>query len=102
LATTIGHNKLAAVPDALGDLDALSDFLYLHDNRLRSLPPSLQRLKKMRYLNIGENAFEGLPDCVCGMSGPIELRVCSNELTSLPEPSATCHGCASYTSGTIS
>src|SRR6476646_6970226 len=29
----LGHNQLTAVPDHLADLDGLTDFLYLHDNR---------------------------------------------------------------------
>ena len=45
----LGHNELTQVPDALADLDGLTDFLYLHDNRLASLPPSLDRLTKLRY-----------------------------------------------------
>ena len=45
----LGHNRLTSVPDALGDLEGLSDFLYLHDNRLADLPPSLARLHRLRY-----------------------------------------------------
>ena len=37
----LGHNRLTEVPDALADLDGLTDFLYLHDNELTSLPSSL-------------------------------------------------------------
>src|SRR6266853_3706190 len=48
----LGHNQLTRVPDALGDLDGLTDFLYLHDNRLTALPPAIERLSKLRYLNI--------------------------------------------------
>jgi Leucine-rich repeat (LRR) protein len=81
----LGHNALRSLPESLGDLDALSDFLYLHDNRLRSLPSSLNRLRRLRYLNISENEFEELPECVCGMYGLIELRASDNLLTSLPE-----------------
>ena len=36
----LGHNELTSVPDGLGDLDGLTDFLYLHDNRLSALPAS--------------------------------------------------------------
>jgi len=43
----LGHNHLTSVPDALGDLDGLTDFLYLHDNQLTSLPSSLAQLKKI-------------------------------------------------------
>ncbi len=81
----LGHNQLTAVPDSLGDLDGLSDFLYLHDNRFASLPASLQGLTKLRYLNISANAFELFPECVCGMAGLIELRVSDNSLVSLPD-----------------
>lgn len=80
----LGHNLLTTVPDALGDLEALSDFLYLHDNQLASLPPSLERLTKLRYLNISQNAFRVLPECVCRMAGLVELRASGNQLASLP------------------
>ena len=52
----LGHNRLTRAPDALGDLEGLTDFLYLHDNRLAVLPATLGRLTKLRYLNICENA----------------------------------------------
>jgi Leucine-rich repeat (LRR) protein len=48
----LAHNQLTRVPDGLANLDGLTDFLYLHDNRLTSLPSSLERLRKLRYLNI--------------------------------------------------
>jgi hypothetical protein len=43
--------------------------------RLTSLPPPPPPLKKLRYLNITENAFEALPELVCSMASLIELRV---------------------------
>jgi Leucine-rich repeat (LRR) protein len=81
----LGHNQLKRVPDALADLEGLTDFLYLHDNRLTSLPSSLARLTRLRYLNISENAFETLPECVSSMASLIELRASDNQLTSLPD-----------------
>ncbi|WP_197427296.1 leucine-rich repeat domain-containing protein [Bradyrhizobium retamae] len=79
-----GHNQLRRIPAALGELVDLSDFLYLHDNALKELPPSLGRLTRLRYLNISENEFESLPDAVTEMSGLLELRVTDNRLTTLP------------------
>ena len=34
----LGHNQLTQVPSALGELEALTDFLYLHYNQLTQLP----------------------------------------------------------------
>jgi Leucine-rich repeat (LRR) protein len=58
----LGHNLLTNVPQAIGELEGLSGFLYLHDNRLTSLPGSPARLTKLRYQNISENRFEELAD----------------------------------------
>ncbi len=91
----LGHNRLALVPDALADLDGLTDFLYLHDNQLTALPSSLARLTKLRYLNISENAFEVLPGCISGMTNLIELRASDNRLTSLPDSSGVWRACES-------
>jgi hypothetical protein len=74
----LGHNKLTYQPEALGDLEGLTDTLYLHDNRLATLPQSLQRLVTPRYLNRNENAFEALPEAVSHMQSLIELRVTDN------------------------
>lgn len=79
----LGHNKLTSLPDSLADLTGLTDFLYLHDNQLASLPPGLGRLTRLRYMN--ENAFEAFPECVCSMASLIELRASGNRLTSVPE-----------------
>src|SRR5260370_41179101 len=54
----LGHNKLGQLPDALGELSGLTDFLYLHDHGLTPLPQALQGVSKLRYLNLSENAFK--------------------------------------------
>lgn len=81
----LGHNELTGVPEEIGDLDGLTDFLYLHDNRLSSLPASFSRLTRLRYLNISENRFSELPEAVCGMAELIELRATDNLLAALPD-----------------
>src|ERR1051325_8338717 len=40
----LGHNRITRVPDSLGELTALTDFLYLHDNQLAALPDALGKL----------------------------------------------------------
>ncbi len=42
-----GITGLRRFPDALGDLEFLNDFLYLHDNRLTSLPSALSKLTRL-------------------------------------------------------
>jgi Leucine-rich repeat (LRR) protein len=34
----LGHNQITQLPESLGELTGLTDFLYLHDNRLEALP----------------------------------------------------------------
>jgi Leucine-rich repeat (LRR) protein len=80
----LGHNQLTHLPDTIGDLDRLTDFLYVHGNRLASLPDSLAKLTALRYLNISDNALTTLPEPVCAMTGLIELRASGNQLESLP------------------
>ena len=80
----LGHNRLSDLPAGLGRLEDLSDFLYLHDNRLTKLPDTLRGLQRLRYLNISENAFEIFPEVVTAMRGLIELRVTDNRLNELP------------------
>src|SRR5690348_4350999 len=53
----LGHNGLTDLPEELGLLTQLSGFLYLHDNRLSSLPDSLNRLEQLQYLNLSGNIF---------------------------------------------
>jgi Leucine-rich repeat (LRR) protein len=81
----LGHNKLARLPEALGDLGGLTGFLYLHDNELTTLPQSFRRLTRLRYLNLSQNAFETIPEAVTRMEGLIELRVNDNKLISISD-----------------
>lgn len=65
-----------------------SSNLNLWKKRLGRVPewmPSLGRLTKLRYLNIGENAFRALPESIFSMTSLIELRASDNRLASLPD-----------------
>ena len=48
----LGHNALTALSSELGTLVQLSDFLYLHDNQLTTVPDSFRNLTRLRYLNL--------------------------------------------------
>ena len=80
-----GHNQLTSIPAKLGDITELTDFLYLHDNRLTALPSFLGQLKRLRYLNIAENALHQLPECGIEIAGLIELRLIGNQLSAIPD-----------------
>lgn len=81
----LGHNQLVELPESLGDLTGLCGFLYLHDNRLASIPQSIERLKNLLYLNLSENAFTEFPKAICGMAALAELRITDNRIETLPE-----------------
>src|SRR5260370_644158 len=54
----VGRNELISLPDSLGKLTNLTFFLYLHDNRLTSLPASLfENLSTLRYHNLTDNSL---------------------------------------------
>ena len=72
-------------------MPALTEFLYLHDNRLTELPRSLARLTRLRYLNVGENDLTELPEALGAMAGLVELRAQHNRLTALPDSIGRLH-----------
>ena len=74
----LGHNALTSIPGTIH----VTDFLYLHDNQLTSLPAL--DLPQIHYLNVSENRFTDFPTAICSMTGLIELRVTDNQLQSLP------------------
>jgi len=90
----LGHNQLTELPVELGNLTGIRDFLYLHDNRLKSLPQSLAGLHMLRYLNISESRFSAFPEAVCHMLGWLS---CSPPITNCPicpVQSPGCRDCA--------
>jgi Leucine-rich repeat (LRR) protein len=57
----LGHNQLSEIPESIGDLSGLTDFLYLHDNRLKSLPAAIGKLGRLRELHLRNNRLSSLP-----------------------------------------
>ena len=62
----LGHNRLRRVPASIGDIEGLTDFLYLHDNKLTDLPPSLMP-QSPALPEHQRDAFEVLPEAVTAM-----------------------------------
>jgi hypothetical protein len=82
----LGHNQLADLPESLGQLTGLSDYLYLHDNRLTALRESLfARLIRLRYLNVSHNRLTRLPDTIGNLWSLEEFRADNNQLDALPK-----------------
>jgi len=44
----------------------------------------MRNLKKLRYLNLSENAFSTFPEPVCCLCALIELRITDNQITAFP------------------
>jgi Leucine-rich repeat (LRR) protein len=80
----LGHNALTSLPSTIGDLESLTDFLYLHDNELQELPVSIAKLTRLRYLNISDNPLGALPPSIGAMTSLVELRASKCNLTTLP------------------
>src|SRR5947209_13047029 len=64
----LGHNWLTELPARLGQLTELSEYLYVHDNRLAHLP-YLGGLRTLRYLNVSDNPLGAVPDWVAELHG---------------------------------
>src|SRR5260370_16682299 len=58
----LGHNQLSSLPESLGQLVNLSDYLYLHDNRLTWLRESLfAAMTRLASFNFSNNRLPQLP-----------------------------------------
>ena len=73
-----GHNQIDEVPV----LPPVTDFLYLHDNRLRSIP--FVNLERLKYLNLGDNPLDPLTDGIAALASLEELRLENSGLSALP------------------
>jgi len=72
----LGHNQIAELPGSFANLENLSDYLYLHDNRLQTLPEGIfERLTKLRYLNLSDNPLQHLPESLGALASLEEVRL---------------------------
>jgi Leucine-rich repeat (LRR) protein len=99
----VRSNKLASLPAEIGDCGALVS-LYLTDNALRFLPPTLGRLRRLRKLQAASNKLQALPDELAALpelvregtarSGGVACtRVRLSRVRSAPLPHRSCCAC---------
>jgi internalin A len=84
--TTIGlqSNQLTALPDAIGNLAALT-VLDLGGNRLTTLPATFGNLDALTSLFLVSNQFAEVPDALRSLSALTLLGLSQNQLTSVPD-----------------
>jgi Leucine-rich repeat (LRR) protein len=81
-----GHNLIASLAQSFAKLTSLSDYLYLHDNRLQVLSDYVfEDFGKLRYLNLGDNPLRGLPSSIGALANLEELRLENIGLDALPD-----------------
>lgn len=84
-------NRLAKLPDAIGDLKFLRH-LHLQGNRLEELPATLGRCSQLRTLELQNNVLRSLPDSLTGCRTLQFLYAHGNELSDAGAVLATLRG----------
>ncbi|XP_005362386.1 leucine-rich repeat-containing protein 69 [Microtus ochrogaster] len=78
-------NRICSI--ATGVCDGLQELvlLNLNDNRLKSLPQEVGRLRNLTYLSINHNQLTGIPTELCSIQSLSELHLNYNQLMGIPE-----------------
>ncbi|XP_049975288.1 leucine-rich repeat-containing protein 69 [Alexandromys fortis] len=78
-------NRICSI--ATGVCDGLQELvlLNLNDNRLKSLPQEIGRLRNLTYLSINHNQLTGIPTELCSIQSLSELHLNYNQLMGIPE-----------------
>jgi hypothetical protein len=87
--TSLAHlnlsgNRLASVPESLGNLTAL-EYLYLSGNQLESIPKSLSSLLRLRRLDLRHNRLRLMPEWTGKLTALTQLDLAANRLERMPE-----------------
>ncbi|XP_041455621.1 leucine-rich repeat-containing protein 69-like isoform X1 [Lytechinus variegatus] len=78
------NNKIQNIESkTLGSLRHLK-FLNLNNNKIKSLPVSMNKLINLEYLSVDGNQLTTLPGELCALSHMVEIHAANNQLTSLP------------------
>lgn len=80
----LNNNYIRHLPPSLIKLKQLQR-LYLNDNKLIELPYELDALEQLHVLSLNSNELKLLPNTLCQLTHLIDLQVKSNLLLRLPE-----------------
>ena len=79
------YTKLKTLPDDIFEKFTALEELILNDNKLTTLPSSINGLKNLKILSISQNKFKTLPISIGELNNLKQVRAIDNELESLPE-----------------
>jgi Leucine-rich repeat (LRR) protein len=79
----LGENKIDVFPDPA--LLTRVKTLYLSDNSMTNLPPSIGNLTQLFYLNLDRNQLVAIPNEIGSLQSLAFLRLNGNKLTALPD-----------------
>ena len=80
----LNGNQLTALPEGIGRLAALTR-LGLRNNQLTALPESIGRLAVLTFLGLNGNQLTALPESIGRLAALTQLALSNNQLTTLPE-----------------
>ncbi len=78
------QNSIAYLPESIGNLSELEELDLGENLILKSLPKSIEKCKKIKFLNLQGNAFTSLPQEIGNLTELTVLDLRHNQITHLP------------------
>lgn len=80
---SLSNNQITHIPSSIEKLPL--EGLWLHKNRLESLPDSIGNLKSLKGLRLFENKLKTIPESIGNLNSLIWLSLSDNKIQTLPE-----------------
>ncbi|XP_078583899.1 uncharacterized protein LOC144866412 [Branchiostoma floridae x Branchiostoma japonicum] len=78
-----GKFRFRSVPEEIGDLEQLR-YLALSNNKLSALPPTMDKLKRLRDVYLYENKFKTFPEVLCSLPKLMVVDIRNNRVSKIP------------------